>query len=147
MTLTCRRPGPGDGVKMSNLMADWIAQTPWMPNVHSAEAAAGFGDWLCRVADVQILRVGSEFAGFYAFQDDVLQAFYLMPDHRGKGVGSEIMAQIQMDKPKIVLWTFQANKAAQRFYMRFGFVEVERTDGAGNDENLPDIKYEWRRKA
>ena len=42
------------------------------------------------------------------------------------------------------LWTFQANAPAQRFYERHGFHEVERTDGAGNEERSPDIRYRWQ---
>jgi ribosomal protein S18 acetylase RimI-like enzyme len=41
------------------------------------------------------------------------------------------------------LWTFQANEPAQRFYERHGFVDAERTDGAGNEERAPDIRYQW----
>ena len=33
---------------------------------------------------------------------------------------------------------------AQRFYLREGFAETARTDGARNEEGLPDIAYEWR---
>ncbi len=41
------------------------------------------------------------------------------------------------------LWTFQSNIGAQRFYNRHGFLEVMRTDGAGNEERSPDIRYRW----
>jgi len=35
--------------------------------------------------------------------------------------------------------------AAQRFYLRHGFRETARTDGASTDEKLPDIHYVWSR--
>jgi hypothetical protein len=41
------------------------------------------------------------------------------------------------------LWTFQANLGTRRFHERPGCREIRRTDG-GNEENLPDIMYEWR---
>jgi len=44
----------------------------------------------------------------------------------------------------IELWTFQVNEAAARFYERHGFVAAERTDGAGNEERSPDIRYTWQ---
>jgi GNAT superfamily N-acetyltransferase len=50
-------------------------------------------------------------------------------------------------EPRLVLWTFQANSAAIAFYLREGFVEIERTDGAGNEEGLPDVRMIWRCKA
>ena len=33
--------------------------------------------------------------------------------------------------------------AAQRCYERQGFVAVERTDGAGNEEREPDVRLVW----
>jgi GNAT superfamily N-acetyltransferase len=42
------------------------------------------------------------------------------------------------------LWTFQVNESARRFYERHGFTEVEHTDGAGNEEREPDVRYAWR---
>jgi hypothetical protein len=42
------------------------------------------------------------------------------------------------------LWAFQVNKPARRFYERHGFVAVTFTDGSGNEEREPDVRYEWR---
>ena len=41
------------------------------------------------------------------------------------------------------LWTFQVNARARRFYERNGFVAVEFTEGSGNQERQPDVRYEW----
>ena len=35
------------------------------------------------------------------------------------------------------------NTPARGFYTRHGLVELERTDGAGNEEKQPDIKMAW----
>ena len=42
------------------------------------------------------------------------------------------------------LCSFQVNGPAQRFYERHGFIAVEHTDGSGNEEHEPDIRYVWR---
>jgi membrane-anchored protein YejM (alkaline phosphatase superfamily) len=42
------------------------------------------------------------------------------------------------------LWTFQVNGTARRFYERHGFLAVESTDGSGNEEGDPDVRYVWR---
>ena len=42
------------------------------------------------------------------------------------------------------LWTFQKNEGARRFYERHGFDAVELTDGSGNMEREPDVRYAWR---
>ena len=36
--------------------------------------------------------------------------------------------------------------AARRFYAREGFVEVDWTDGAGNEEHEPDVRCRWVRR-
>ena len=67
------------------------------------------------------------------------------PDRRGRGIGDRLVEFAKERQPTgLQLWTFQVNLAAQRFYERNGFVAVERTDGAGNEEREPDVRYVWR---
>ena len=63
----------------------------------------------------------------------------------GQRIGHRLLRDAQKQETALELWTFQANEGAQRFYLREGFKEVERTDGQGNDEKLPDIRYRWER--
>jgi hypothetical protein len=44
---------------------------------------------------------------------------------------------------RLELWTFQGNSNARAFYETQGFRAVEYTDGR-NEENEPDVKYEWK---
>ena len=44
-------------------------------------------------------------------------------------------------------WVFQENERARRFYEAHGAVAVELTDGSGNEERTPDVRYEWRPRA
>ncbi|NUR05809.1 MAG: chorismate mutase [Nocardioidaceae bacterium] len=41
------------------------------------------------------------------------------------------------------LWVFESNHAARAFYARHGLVELERTDGSGNEEKAPDLRLAW----
>jgi chorismate mutase len=41
------------------------------------------------------------------------------------------------------LWVFESNVPARAFYARYGLVELERTDGAGNEERRPDVRMVW----
>jgi ribosomal protein S18 acetylase RimI-like enzyme len=59
--------------------------------------------------------------------------------------GSARLDEVKATEAEITLWTFQANTAAIAFYLKQGFVEVERTDGSHNDERLPDVRMMWRR--
>lgn len=69
---------------------------------------------------------------------------YVSPGWTGRGIGSRLVARAQEDQATLQLWAFQANHGARRFYERHGFVEVETTDGSGNEERAPDVRYEWR---
>jgi GNAT superfamily N-acetyltransferase len=76
---------------------------------------------------------------------DELDQLYVHPDRTGRGVGSRLLALAQRSRPGgLALWTFQSNLGAQRFYERHGFIAVERTDGSGNEERAPDVRYAWR---
>lgn len=41
------------------------------------------------------------------------------------------------------MWVFQRNEGARAFYAKHGFTEVERTDGAANEEREPDVLLAW----
>jgi chorismate mutase len=41
------------------------------------------------------------------------------------------------------LWVFESNEPARAFYRRRGCLELERTDGAANEERAPDIRVAW----
>jgi hypothetical protein len=40
-------------------------------------------------------------------------------------------------------WVFQQNERARRFYEAHGAAAVEFTDGSGNEEKTPDVRYRW----
>ena len=46
---------------------------------------------------------------------------------------------------RLVLWTFQRNANARRFYEAHGFALVRETDGSDNEEKEPDALYLWTR--
>ncbi len=70
---------------------------------------------------------------------------YLHPDFVNEGIGSRMVAMAKTRlTPPIRLATFQANEGARRFYERHGFVAVDFSDGSRNEENCPDVIYEWR---
>lgn len=44
----------------------------------------------------------------------------------------------------MLLWTFQVNERARRFYERNGFLAVQFGDEANNQERQLDVQYEWK---
>ena len=70
---------------------------------------------------------------------------YVDPERWGRGIGSGLMEHAKQLRPQgLWLWTFQTNTGARRFYERHGFVVVDETDGSGNEERAPDVRYAWR---
>lgn len=82
--------------------------------------------------------------GFSAVHADWLDHLYVRPEWQGQGIGGALLARAQAARPGgLQLWVFEANEGAQRLYRRAAFVEVERTDGRGNMEKVPDVRMRW----
>jgi GNAT superfamily N-acetyltransferase len=96
--------------------------------------------WVCSA------YLGDMLAGFIARKGTEIHALALRPDLQGHGVARTLMRDAQSNANKLGLWSYQANDRASQFYERAGFTEILRTDGAGNDAYLPDIRYEWQRE-
>jgi GNAT superfamily N-acetyltransferase/chorismate mutase len=81
----------------------------------------------------------------YALLSSVwLDHLFVHPDHLGAGIGTVLLDLVKSLRPDgFALWVFESNVGARRFYDRHGLVELERTDGTGNEEKSPDIRMAW----
>ena len=141
-----RAARPTDAGAVGTILSEFVDTTDWMPRLHSrAEDLAHAGAMIARGWVTVAERTG-EVIGFAARDGDALNALYVRQAARGQGIGEALLNHAKKDTPVIELWTFQVNRAAQRFYRRHGFREVGCTDGNRNDEGLPDIQYKWTRK-
>jgi len=83
--------------------------------------------------------------GYARIWQDWLEDLYVDPAHQGLGVGSRLLEEVKAQRPHgFTLWVFESNAPARAFYRAHGLVEVDRTDGAENEEKLPDVKMAWR---
>ncbi|MBR0964429.1 GNAT family N-acetyltransferase [Bradyrhizobium diazoefficiens] len=82
---------------------------------------------------------------FNDFNDGWIEQLYVVPAAHGRGVGTELLDIAKGACGRLELWTFQRNARARRFYEARGFVLVEQTDGARNEEKEPDARYLWTR--
>ena len=86
-----------------------------------------------------------ELLGFATCTPTFLDGLYIRPDLKGQGIGSLLLDVVEATHPDgYELWVFESNTGARRLYERRGLVEVERTDGSGNEEKSPDIRMAWR---
>ncbi len=138
---TLRDAARSDLPAIAGVLGDWCRDTPWMPKLHSRDEDLGF---VGALFGTHVIRVG--FAGglgFLARKGSQIDALYLAPAARGRGLGKALLDEAKV-AGALTLWTFQANAGARAFYRREGFAEVRLTDGETNDEKLPDVMMEWR---
>ncbi|MDE1992428.1 MAG: GNAT family N-acetyltransferase [Rhizobiaceae bacterium] len=117
---------------------------PTLAGLHTPEEDAGF--WSGAVfkdCDVWGAEEGGRLVGVIAFLRDWIDQLYVLPDAQRRGIGSQLLEVAKSTYPKLSLWTFQRNAAARRFYEKHGFVVVDESDGAGNEEKEPDLLYRW----
>lgn len=119
------------------------AAMPWLPVLHSVEGDLTFFTRAVTQYHVEVAEVDGAVAGFIALDDDWVDHLYIAPAHQGKGLGSALLTRAKARADFLQLWVFQQNIAAQGFYAKHGFAEVERTDGSTNEERCPDLRMTW----
>jgi GNAT superfamily N-acetyltransferase len=93
--------------------------------------------WLACTGDGTLL-------GLMMLDGDWIEQLYVDPDRTGNGFGARLLDLAKQRRPDgLQLWTFESNTGARRFYERHGFAVAERTDGSGNEEHAPDLRYVW----
>lgn len=82
--------------------------------------------------------------GFATLAPGWLEQLYVDPDHLGSGIGRALLDHAKARQPDgLLLWTFQVNDRARRFYERNGFTVVQFGDESNNQEHQPDVQYRW----
>ena len=122
------------------------AAYPAMPrSLHPLhEAQAWVGGWDLSACDVWLAEAGGSLEGYARFDREWLEDLYVDASTQGTGVGSALLDLVKAQRPGgFCLWVFESNEPARAFYRHRGLVELERTDGAGNEEKAPDIRMAW----
>lgn len=136
-----------DAGSVGAILSEFAETTHWMPRLHTAAEDIGWAGVMIARGWVLVAGRAGRVDGFMARDGADLHALYVRADARAQGLGSALLAQAQKDSARLELWTFEANTQAQAFYEARGFQAVERTDGADNDEGLPDIRYVWQQES
>ena len=121
------------------------AAVPMMPaSLHSAEEVAGHHAARLRLGGTWVAERDGAVVGFLDLEQGWLHSLYVRPADAGRGVGAAMLDLAKALTPKgFALWVFESNEPARRFYRRHGLVELEHTDGSGNEEGCPDLRMAW----
>ncbi|WP_369168573.1 GNAT family N-acetyltransferase [Streptomyces sp. R28] len=127
-------------------LRSFAAALPTVVRPHSDDdVRTYFREVLVLLRETWVAEAADRVVGVMVLDGDQLSQLYLDPDWRGLGIGNRFVDLAKRRRPDgLSLWTFQVNQPAHRFYERHGFVAVERTDGSGNEEQEPDVRYVWR---
>lgn len=146
-TVRLRRAASSDAAAVATV---WLRSfSAALPTVHRAHSDDETRTWIREHVvpncETWVAVADHAVVGMMVLGDDGwLDQLYLDPAWRGRGVGDRFIALAKRLRPDgLQLWTFQVNGPAQRFYERHGFIAVERTDGAINEEREPDVRYQW----
>jgi putative acetyltransferase len=119
---------------------------PWLPVVHTDDETL---DWVAHVLlkdeEVWVAEEDGVVVAYAAIAPGWLEHLYVHPEHQGEGIGRRLLDLAKEHQPEgLQLWAFARNVRGRRFYEAAGFVLTEATDGAGNEEREPDVRYRWR---
>jgi GNAT superfamily N-acetyltransferase len=145
---TARRAGPKDALAVADVLIRSRAAAAGAipPAVHSD---AEVREWVSSVVvperEVWLMADNSgQPLAVLVLDDGWIDQLYVQHACTGRGLGSQLVELAKSRRPQgLQLWTFASNTGAQRFYLRHGFTVAEATDGSGNEEKAPDIRFVW----
>jgi GNAT superfamily N-acetyltransferase len=135
-----RRATADDVEEIVAIFEPSFALLDFLPQLHTHEEHLAFFDRCVREGDAYLFG-----RGFAMLAADWLTHLYVHPDEIGTGVGHALFEHTKTMRPDgFEFWVFQQNKRARRFYKAHGAFPVEFTNGEGNEEKTPDVRYEWK---
>ena len=116
----------------------------FIPPPHTAEKSLRLVQRLMSENRTLVAEVAGEVVGYIIFNDGWVNHLFVRPDRQGHGHGAALLDRVMADRRERQLWTFQKNARARKFYEDRGWVLAELTDGRGNEEKEPEVRYVWR---
>ena len=150
MTITLRQAAPSDGHAIATLfMASRRDALPYLPELHSDDDTLDhFTNVVPSRCSVWLAEESDRLVGFMAWNTETkhVDHLYLLPGTYRRGIGTTLLDKAKaLSKGKIQLYAFQKNTRARAFYEHHGFQPIWFGDGTENEENEPDVLYEWVR--
>ena len=152
MAVDLRRPDPARldeeaTAAMAVQVATLRATLPGIAHPHTPDEDRLWMRGNCERLSVWVAVDEGRIVGVASRDGEWVRQLFVAAERTGQGIGQRLLDRMldearKDDMPRLSLWTFQRNAGACRFYERNGFVAVECTDGSGNEEREPDVRYE-----
>ena len=145
--MICRVATVGDADAVADVFSPSLRLLSFLPELHTVEEDRRFiAGTILKQCAVTVVEDRGRVVSFIARDGVEIRLLHTHPDFIGRGAGGRLLdAAKQAAVPSLELWCFQANTPARRFYERHGFRAIRFTDGEGNEEKMPDIRYRWDR--
>jgi GNAT superfamily N-acetyltransferase len=146
VSIEIRRATPQDAPVVATISRrSREAAMPWLPDLHTPAQDVAFFESELISRDAWVAASDEGVVAFAVTGEGWLHHLYVEVASQGLGIGSSLLTTVQQNCPDgLQLWVFEGNLRARAFYADRGFVEVERTDGSGNEEKEPDVRMQWR---
>jgi GNAT superfamily N-acetyltransferase len=144
MHFILRRATACDADAIANVFSASFRLLNFLPMLHTVEEDRRFiANVILKEFEVTVAEDETGIVAFLARRGEEVRLLYTRPDRIGMGAGSQLIeASKATGVGALELWCFQANERARRFYEARGFHAVRFTDGADNEEQMPDIRYQ-----
>lgn len=141
------RPDEAQAVADIHIRSRRAAHPGIPPLVHPEEDVPRWvRERLMTAGEVWVAEDDGVVVGMLARRTGWVDALYVEPGRWRDGIGTALLEVAkERSEGAIELWCFAANEPARRFYERHAFLAVEETDGSGNEEGAPDVRYRWER--
>lgn len=147
MPTSIRRATPADAQAAADVFLAARATMTYLPHLHTDDETRGFIAGLVGTKETWVAERDGKVVGFAVVDGGWLEHLYVHPSRFNHGTGTKLFHQVTAKHPQgFQFWAFQQNIGARRFYERQGCALVRLTDGADNEEKLPDVLYVWPAK-
>jgi putative acetyltransferase len=143
MAFKLRRATASDADAIVNVHWASFRLLTFLPMLHTIEENRRFiANVMLKECEVTVAEDETGTVAFLALRGEEVRLLYTRPDRIGMGAGKQLIDAAKASRTDALeLWCFQANERARRFYEARGFHAIRFTDGADNEEQMPDVRY------
>ena len=144
MATVIRRATPKGAPDAAEVFIASRATMTYLPYLHTDDETRSFIRGVVETKETWIAERDNKLVGFAVIDGGWLEHLYVHPSRFNTATGSKLFKTVTEQHARgFQFWAFQQNAGARRFYERHGCALVRLTNGADNEEKLPDALYVW----